>query len=210
MERGSVRVLIARGYERVDTTHACVATGDRRAPGTRRARLKTRPCAPFFNLLLSHFSPAPFDSLSLAAAAASRARRKARAAARLAPRVGAAGLGVKAFVCGVRWGVRLAPSALASPASLAAALDAALADDGVACGTGNLLGVLMLGRDGRTHAFGTAAGKAGAVGRSGVDAEAGALVAAAESWEGWGAAAATAARLYVSDALMNGGQGAAA
>ena len=150
------------------------------------------------------------DPLALAAAAASRARRKARAAARLAPRVGAAGLGVKAFVCGVRWGVRLAPASLASPATLAAALDAALADDGVACGTGELLGVLMLGRDGRTHAFGSAAAKAAAAGRTGSDAEAAGLVAAAESWEGWGAAAATAARLYVSEAVVGGGQGAAA
>jgi hypothetical protein len=158
---------------------------------------------------LNHPPTAALDPLSLAAAAASRARRKARAAARLAPRVGAAGLGVKAFVCGVRWGVRLAPAALASPASLAAALDAALADDAVACGTGQLLGVLMLGRDGRTHAFGSAAGKAGAAGRSGVDAEAASLVAAAESWDGWGAAAATAARLYVSDAMVVSGYGAA-
>ena len=148
--------------------------------------------------------------LPLAAAAAARARRKARAAARLAPRVGAAGLGVKAFVCGVRWGVRLTQPALESPATLAAALDAALADDGVACGSGDLLGVLMLGRDGRTHAFGRDAGKAGKAGRSGVDAEAAAVVAAAESWEGWGVAASTAARLYVSGALVGAADGAAA
>jgi len=148
----------------------------------------------------------------LAAAAAARARRKARAAARLAPRVGAAGLGVKAFVCGVRWGVRLAPGALASPASLAAALDAALADDGVACGTGRRLGVLLLGRDGRTHVFGSAAGAAAAAGRTGPDAAAAAAVAAAESWDAWAAAAPTAARLYISDAVVanEGGSGTAA
>ena len=148
----------------------------------------------------------------MAAAAAARARRKARAAARLAPRVGAAGLGVKAFVCGVRWGVRLAPGALASPASLAAALDAALADDGVACGTGRRLGVLLLGRDGRTHVFGSAAGAAAAAGRTGPDAAAAAAVAAAESWDAWAAAAPTAARLYISDAVVanEGGSGTAA
>jgi len=170
-----------------------------------------RPTLPKLNALSLPSTSLIFSSdpplLSVAAAAAARARRKARAAARLAPRIGAAGLGVKAFVCGVRWGVRLAPAALASPTSLAAALDAALADDGVACGTGELLSVLMLGRDGRTHAFGRAAGKAGAAGRMGVDADAAAVVAAADSWDGWGAAAATAARLYVSDAVVGGGGG---
>lgn len=109
-----------------------------------------------------------------AAAAASRARRKARAAARV-PR----GAGVKVFVAGVRWGVRVHADSLADRGALAAALTRHLEKDGVDAGDGGSLGAIVLGRDGRTTAFAAGDDAAWAPAR-------------------WAAAAESAARVYVS------------
>ena len=118
--------------------------------------------------------PPPDDAAAAAAAAASRARRKARAAARV-PR----GAGVKVFVAGVRWGVRLHADSLADRSALAAALTRHLEKDGVDAGDGGSLGAVVLGRDGRTTAFAPRDEEAWAPPR-------------------WAAAAESAARVYVS------------
>lgn len=78
-------------------------------------------------------------------------------------------------MAGVRWGVRVHADALADRATLAAALSAALREDGVDAGDGGRVRALVLGRDGRSAEFGPGG-----------------------EWAGWRGAAESAARIYIS------------
>ena len=98
------------------------------------------------------------------------------------------GAGVKCFVAGVRWGVRLHADSLADRAALAASLTRHMEDDGVDAGDGGALAAVVLGRDGRTTSF-----------DAGDEA----------AWDGrWRAAADSAARVYVSGVGPAAGGGA--